>query len=117
MLVVDDETLIRMDLADMASNAGFETVEAGNASQALSILESRDDIRVLCTDIRMPGEMDGLALAHLVRDRWPPTIIVVCSGNSKPLDRELPENAMFLPKPVTGPKVAQILSSILEQIR
>ena len=60
MLVVDDEPIVRMDLAGMAEEAGFETVEAGSAADALAILETRDDVRAVFTDIRMPGDMDGL---------------------------------------------------------
>lgn len=117
MLVVDDEPIMRMDLAGMAEEAGFETVEAGNAADALAILEMRDDIRAVFTDIRMPGHMDGLALAHLVRSRWPPTVIVICSGNTPPGVEELPSNVQFVSKPCNGPKVAGLLSSIFEQVR
>jgi two-component system, response regulator PdtaR len=116
MLVVDDEPIVRMDLAGMAEEAGFQTVEAGSAADALAILETRDDIRAVFTDIRMPGDMDGLALAHLVRNRWPPTVIVICSGNTPPAANELPSNVQFLKKPCNGTQTAKLLSSILEQI-
>lgn len=116
MLVVDDEMVIRMDLVEIAREAGFETVEADGAPQALAILESRDDIRVVFTDIRMGGDMNGLELAHLVRDRWPPTVIVICSGNVRPRDDELPDNVVFLSKPCTGPKVVELMSRIFEQL-
>lgn len=116
ILVVDDELLLRMDLAEMASRAGFEAIEASSASDAIDVLESDNDIRVVFTDIKMPGDMDGLALAHYVRDRWPPTIIVICSGNLRPLDHELPKDTIFLPKPCTGPKTAELLSKIFEEV-
>jgi two-component system, response regulator PdtaR len=116
MLVVDDEALMRMDLAEVAQEAGFETVEAESAAEALNVLESRNDIRVVITDIRMPGDMDGLALAHVVRDRWPPTVIVICSGNTEPHNDQLPLNVLFTSKPCTGPKMAKLLSSILAQV-
>ena len=113
MLVVDDEALVRMDLAATAQEVGFQTVEAGNAARALKVLEGRDDIRVVFTDIRMPGEIDGLRLAHIVRTRWPPTVIVICSGNNRPSDGELPPNVVFMSKPCTGPKLNALLASIL----
>lgn len=116
MLVVDDEALIRMDLVHVAREAGFDTVEADDASRALAILESREDIRVVFTDIKMPGDMNGIELAHLVRDRWPPTVIVICSGNVRPPQNELPANVVFLPKPCSGPKVIELMSSIFEQV-
>jgi two-component system, response regulator PdtaR len=60
MLVIDDKAIIRMDLVDVAHDAGFQTVEAENASEALRILETRDDILVVFTDIGMPGQMMAL---------------------------------------------------------
>jgi CheY-like chemotaxis protein len=116
MLVVDDEAIERMDLAATAQEAGFETVEASDAASALAVLESRNDIRVVFTDIRMPGDMDGLALARLVRDRWPPTVIVICSGNAQPHQYELPSNVVFMPKPCSGTKMDRLLSSIYYQV-
>lgn len=116
MLVVEDELFVRMDFVDQAQEAGFQTVEAGNAAEAVDILEQRDDIRVVFTDIRMPGKMDGLALAHMVRDRWPPTIIVICSGNEPPSDEELPNGAMLMPKPCSGPKIDRLLSAIKAEL-
>ena len=61
-----------MNAAEMISDAGFNVVEAGNADEAIAILEGRPDIRVVFTDIQMPGSMDGLKLAQFVRGRWPP---------------------------------------------
>lgn len=112
LLVVDDEPLIRMDLADLAEQAGFEVVEAASAAQARQILESRRDIRVVFTDIRMPGDMDGLELAHLIRHRWPPTIIVICSGNAEPSLEDMPSGAVFLSKPCVSAATAKLMSEI-----
>jgi two-component system, response regulator PdtaR len=80
VLVVDDELLLRMFAVEMVEDAGFTSVEAANADQAVSILESRTDIALLFTDIQMPGSMDGLKLAHAVHKRWPPIKIIVVSG-------------------------------------
>ena len=84
VLVVEDELLVRMGIVDDLEEAGFKTVEAGSASDAIRVLETRSDIRVVFTDIEMPGTMDGLALSHYVRHRWPPTIIVISSGKRRP---------------------------------
>lgn len=116
LLVVDDEPLLRMDLAATAKDEGFNTIEASNAAEALRFLESRGDIRVMFTDIRMPGTMDGLALAHLVRDRWPPIAVVICSGNSPPPTDQMPENVVFISKPLSGPKVARLIYSLRQRI-
>src|SRR6476646_6789894 len=60
VLIVEDEFLLRMNAVEMIKEAGFEVVEAGNADEAIAILENRLDIRVVFTDIQMPGSMDGL---------------------------------------------------------
>ena len=72
ILIVEDEFLIRMHAAEMIKQAGYDVVEALNADDAIAILENRRDIRVVFADIRIPGSMDGLKLAHAVRHRWPP---------------------------------------------
>jgi CheY-like chemotaxis protein len=71
VLIVEDEPLVRLCAVDTVEGAGFEVIEAANADEAIRILESRSDIRVVFTDLHMPGAMDGLKLAHAVRNRWP----------------------------------------------
>jgi CheY-like chemotaxis protein len=99
ILIVEDETLIRWGAVKMVEDAGFEVLEAANADEAIQILESRSDIRVIFTDIHMPGSMDGLKLAHAVRYRWPPIKIIVTSGHGFPNEQALPEGGRFVPKP------------------
>jgi CheY-like chemotaxis protein len=116
LLVVEDELLIRMDLADTLREAGFRVAEAGNADEAIEILSCRTDIRVVFTDIQMPGSMDGIALSHYVRDRYPPTLIVVCSGNVKPDATGLPTDVQFLAKPIHQDKLRAALTFIERQL-
>lgn len=99
VLVVEDDALMRMLAADFIEGAGFEVVEAESADAAVIILEAREDIGILFTDIDMPGSMDGMKLAVAVRDRWPPIEIVVVSGNAHPSSLKLPERAVFYSKP------------------
>jgi CheY-like chemotaxis protein len=101
VLVVDDDFLIRMNAAGMIEDAGFEVIEATNADEAIAILEARLDIRVVFTDIQMPGSMDGLKLAAAIRGRWPPIKIVATSGVADVRADDLPEGSVFLPKPYT----------------
>jgi len=84
VLVVEDEMILRMRAVDIVEDAGFNPVEAVNADQAISILESRSDISLLFTDIQMPGSIDGLKLAHAVHDRWPSIKIILVSGHVRP---------------------------------
>jgi len=99
VLVVEDEPFVRMDAVDIVEEAGFIAVEAPNADEAIRILETNPDIRVIFTDIDMPGSMDGLKLAFAVRDRWPPVIIMIASGHQRPGAADLPAHARFFSKP------------------
>src|SRR4051794_18640125 len=83
ILVVEDETFIRFDAGDMLRAAGFDVLEAVNADEAILMLERHSDIRLVFTDIDMPGSMNGLKLAAAVRDRWPPVKIIATSGHSR----------------------------------
>lgn len=112
VLIVEDEFLLRMDAAEMIEAAGFEIVEAGNADQAIEILESRRDITVVFTDIQMPGSMDGLKLAQAVRGGWPPVKIVATSGRPNVGERDLPEGGRFLPKPYSPRQVTGVLREL-----
>jgi two-component sensor histidine kinase/CheY-like chemotaxis protein len=101
VLVVEDEMVLRMRAVDIVEDAGFRPVEAINADEAISILESRSDISLLLTDIQMPGSMDGLKLAHAVHDRWPSIKIILVSGQVKPSDAERPADSRFFGKPLS----------------
>ena len=116
VLIVDDEALIRMDLVDRLQGQGFRTYEADHAAEAISMLEAHEDIRVVFTDIQMPGGMDGVALAHYVRKRWPPTILVVCSGNKQPDQSMLPTACSFMPKPFESRALGSLIASVREQL-
>ena len=105
VLVVEDEMLLRMRAVDIVEDAGFCPVEAVNADEAISILESRSDISVLFTDIQMPGSMDGLKLAHAVHDRWPSIKIILVSGQMNPSDAERPADSRFFGKPLSVEKM------------
>ena len=109
ILIVDDEPLIRLGAVQIAEDEGFEVVEAANADKALEILECRNDIRVIFTDIHMPGSMDGLKLAHAVRDRWPPIKIIVTSGREYPEGSDIPQGGRFFPKPYNPAQVQNTL--------
>lgn len=112
ILVVDDEVLIRMDLVEMLRAAGYRTCEASSAAQAIEILEQDSDIRVVFTDIQMPGSMDGLALSHAIRERWPPPILVISSGNRTPGQDEMPSETEFLPKPFGNTELRRVLEKV-----
>jgi CheY-like chemotaxis protein len=96
ILVVEDEPLLRLMAVDIVEDAGFEALSAATADEALAILETRADVRLVFTDVQMPGSMDGLRLAHAVRDRWPPVELIVTSGRGHIPANDLPESrALF----------------------
>ena len=111
VLVVEDEFLIRAFIVSVLEEEGFRIVEASNADEAISILERREDIRLLFTDVDMPGSMDGLRLAEAVRLRWPPVEIIVTSGKRTP--SVLPERAVFVAKPYQAPRLIETINSML----
>jgi CheY-like chemotaxis protein len=100
VLVVEDEMLLRMRAVDMVEDAGYTSVEAVDADEAVAILESRSDIALMFTDIQMPGSMDGLKLAHAVRKRWPPIKIILVSGQLTPAIIDIPADSRFYGKPL-----------------
>ncbi|HEY2010902.1 MAG TPA: response regulator [Rhizomicrobium sp.] len=109
VLIVEDEPFLRFQAADIAHEAGYEVLEASNADEAIAILESRADVRIVFTDIQMPGSMDGVKLAHAIRNRWPPVAIIVTSGQVCPAGYMLPANVPFLGKPYDSEGLTQLL--------
>ena len=113
VLVVEDEMLLRMRAVDMVEDAGYTSVEAVDADQAVAILESRSDIALLFTDIQMPGSMDGLGLARSVHERWPPIKIIMVSGQLKLASIDIPAASRFFGKPLeAGEMIAEMRSMI-----
>jgi CheY-like chemotaxis protein len=106
VLVVEDEPITRMDVVDQLEEGGFKVFEAPDADRAIKILEANPAIRVLFTDVDMPGSMDGLKLAAAVRDRWPPIRIVVASGLRKINIDALPDDSRFFSKPYNVNEIA-----------
>jgi CheY-like chemotaxis protein len=99
VLIVEDEPLVRIGAVNIIEDAGFKVIQAESADEAIRVLECRGDIRVVFTDIHMPGSMNGLKLAHAVRNRWPPIKIIVTSGRDLIAEQVLPECGRFFSKP------------------
>lgn len=99
VLVVEDDPLVLLSAVDIIEEAGYTVLAASDADEAIELLESNPDIRIVFTDIEMPGSMDGMKLAACVRDRWPPVEIIVTSGRVPASDVVLPARGVFLQKP------------------
>jgi CheY-like chemotaxis protein len=113
VLVVEDEFLVRMNALSLLEEAGFGVLEAGSADDAIALLESRKDIRIVFTDINMPGSMDGLRLAQAIRKRWPPIELVLTSGLMRVREDDMPERGHFLGKPYSPDDLVQTLRSLV----
>jgi CheY-like chemotaxis protein len=113
VLVVEDEDLIRASALEMVEEAGFEAIAASNADEAIRILESRSDIRAVFTDVHMPGTMDGLRLARVVRNRWPPVALIVTSGHTNVQEADLPTGGRFLSKPYAAAHIGATLRQLI----
>lgn len=97
IVVVDDDVFERMGASGMFEDAGYRVLEAGNADEALRFFETNADIRLLFTDVSMPGSMNGSDLARQVAERWPGVGIIMTSGRPRPL--KLPLSMLFHDKP------------------
>lgn len=113
VLVVEDEALIRFAIADDLRGAGFEVLEASDADAAIRLLGRHGDIRLVFTDIDIPGSMDGLRLSAVIRERWPPVAIVVTSGRGFPGPAALPAGSRFMPKPYATADVLDTFRALL----
>ena len=116
ILVVEDEAIIRMGAVQMMEAAGYTVVEALNAHDAMAVLENRTDVRAVFTDINMPGTWDGMRLARMVRDRWPPIHLIVTSGLISPDINDLPPRGRFIRKPYDPEHVIAAIRELLGQI-
>jgi CheY-like chemotaxis protein len=115
ILVTEDEALVRMFAAEvLEEEGGFKVLEAANADEALTILHIRRDVRVLCTDVDMPGSMDGAALARLVDMKWPGIGVIVTSGRTLPRKGDLPSKASFLVKPYTPATLLDTVRNVID---
>lgn len=113
VLVVDDEAIIRMGAVDLVESAGLRAIEANNADEAIHLLETRTDIRLVFTDIDMPGTMDGLKLSRYIRERWPPVKLIVASGKAILDQSHLPEGARFFSKPYVGRSITDAIIELI----
>ena len=116
VLVVEDEMLLRMRAVDMVEDAGYVPVEAVDADEALTILQSRSDIALLFSDIQMPGSMSGLQLALAVHERWPRIKIILASGQLKLSQSEIPENSRFFGKPLDSVEMIAEIRKMLGHV-
>lgn len=115
ILVVEDEALIRMNGVDVLEQAGYTVLEAASADEAIALLEGAPEVRLLFSDVDMPGSMDGVALAELVHQRWPKIRLLLTSGHHQFKDSDLPDHGRFLSKPYSGDAVLGQVDDLLSK--
>jgi len=113
VLVVEDNAIIRMGAVDLVISAGYEALEACDADEAIRIMESRDDIDLVFTDVQMPGTMDGIKLCHYISQGWPPVKLIVASGNAILEESSLPGGSMFFSKPYHDHTIKDAMARLL----
>jgi CheY-like chemotaxis protein len=113
ILVVEDEVLIRAFIAEELRLAGFSVTEAGRAEEALTYINAGEQVDLVFSDIRMPGSLNGLQLAEILRDKYPDIPIVLTSGNALPGHVGIVQ--AFVPKPYDVTQTIALMSSILAQ--
>jgi DNA-binding NtrC family response regulator len=106
VLLVEDDFLLRINTADILQEAGFEVVEASDAANALALLQEIPCFQLICTDVQMPGELDGIDLALRVRERHPEMRVIIMSSQSRHSDR-LP-SVPFLSKPFLASRLVDL---------
>lgn len=99
VLVVEDNETARWILAEILAGEGYAVCEASSADEALLRLAERSDIRAVVTDIEMPGSMDGLEMAALIRSQSPEIAVLLTSGRRQPEADALPPATRFILKP------------------
>ena len=112
ILLAEDEMLVRLMANDMLTGADYRVVEARDGHEALSILSEQNAVRAVFTDVNMP-HVDGLALAKIVRERWPHIGVVITSG--RPLPSGVPDGARFISKPYTDEDMLQELKAVITE--
>jgi CheY-like chemotaxis protein len=113
ILVVEDEVLVRVLVAEELRLAGFSVIEAGRADEALTFIKADEQVDLVFSDIRMPGSLNGLQLAQILRDRYPDIPVILTSGNAFPGHIGIVE--AFVPKPYEVTEIIVLISEILAE--
>jgi CheY-like chemotaxis protein len=115
VLVVEDETMVRMPIAEYLRDCGYNVVEAGSASEAIAAMDADTPVSLVFTDIRMPGKMDGFGLAEWFRSHYPDVPVLLTSGYHG--GRGAPGVSLpgsgFIEKPYSQNHVARRIAALL----
>ncbi len=113
VLIVEHDQLLKSLTADIVAGAGFATLQAGDADEALALLESRSDIALMLTSVTMPGSMDGLGLARTACKRWPAIKTIIASSQVRLRGSDLTAGSRFILKPYHAPTMISEIRSLI----
>jgi len=116
ILIVEDELLIRYMLSEGLRDEGYHVIEACNADEALTILESAVP-DLLISDVRMPGSLDGLALMKVTRERLATLPVIITSGHISPSRAKAEGASEFLAKPYSMARVFEVVRGLLAEAK
>lgn len=115
VLVVEDDTLVRMPIAEYLRDCGYHVLEAGSAAEAITALDDNGDVSLVFSDVRMPGAMDGFGLARWLRAHHPDIPIILTSGytSSRSLSADVAAGVRLIEKPYSQAQVARRIQDLL----
>ncbi|KAA0680915.1 response regulator [Neorhizobium sp. P12A] len=116
VLIVEDELLIRMVLADTLDHEGYDVIEAGNVLEAIAVLGHRK-VDAVITDVDMPGGLSGLDLARMISSTHRNVPVIIASGGHRFLPEELSSDAVFIPKPYGMNAIAALVGDMTAAVK
>jgi CheY-like chemotaxis protein len=116
VLVVDDDQLVREPIADYLREVGYDVLEAGDAHEAIDLVGHADHVDLVFTDVRMPGELDGVGLARWVKAHRPDLPVLMTSGyyGTGWLGERLEREVRLIQKPYTQDEVLRHIRRLLQ---
>lgn len=115
VLVVEDETMVRMPIAEFLRDCGYTVLEASDASEAIAAMEAAGPVNLVFSDIRMPGKMDGFGLAEWFESHYPSVPVLLTSGYNGGRNIPVPSRSRsrFIEKPYSQTQVARRIADLL----
>jgi two-component system, response regulator PdtaR len=102
-------------VADLLAENSFSVLEAKGADAALKVLESRPEVKLLFTDVQLPGSLNGMELAREVHARWPNILLVITSGRERPTRAEIPDDGHFVAKPYSAEELLGQVNDLMRK--
>ena len=115
VLIVEDETLLRLIAIDLFEEAGFDVTAVETADEGLTIVEDASEIDGVFTDVETPGRLNGLGLAKITHHLHPETAILVVSGRTHVREADLPPRSRFIGKPYKFDTILKALDELLDE--